>query len=150
MGRASYVSCQSALAHYGLIPEFVPVTISLTTTRPTRWETPVGIFQYHHIKKDLFLGYQSLHLDRRQSAYVATPEKALLDLVYLTPNVRHRYLRELRLQHLEGLDTEELRQQAETSGSLKLVRAAEYISSQVISQRVEYESIPARIDTPGS
>src|SRR4030067_1422981 len=43
LGRASYASCQSALAHYGLIPECVPVTISLTTTRPTRWETPRGI-----------------------------------------------------------------------------------------------------------
>ena len=31
----SYVSCQSALAHYGLIPEYVPVTTSVTTARPS-------------------------------------------------------------------------------------------------------------------
>jgi len=151
MGRASYVSCQSALAHYSLIPEFVPVTISFSTTRPTSWETLVGIFQYHHIKKDLFFGYQYLQLDERQSAYVATPEKALLDLVYLTPKAATpEYLRELRLHNLEVLDTSKLRQQAETSGSLKLVRAVEFISAEVISQSVEYESIPARIDSPGS
>jgi len=110
----------------------------------------VGIFQYHHIKKDLFFGYQYMQLGGRQSAYVAAPEKALLDLVYLTPkSAAPEYLRELRLQNLEVLDTSKLRQQAEKSGSLKLVRAADFISAEVMSQRVEYESIPARIDSPG-
>src|SRR3972149_3195316 len=34
MRRASYVSGQSALAFYGLIPEVVPVTLSVTAGRP--------------------------------------------------------------------------------------------------------------------
>ncbi|NJN83746.1 MAG: hypothetical protein HC802_16705 [Caldilineaceae bacterium] len=34
MVKASYVSCQSALAWYGLIPEYTPVTVSVTTMRP--------------------------------------------------------------------------------------------------------------------
>jgi predicted transcriptional regulator of viral defense system len=37
--RPSYVSCQSALAYYGLIPEYVPVTTSITTSRTARWNT---------------------------------------------------------------------------------------------------------------
>ena len=40
--QGSYVSCQSALAHYGLIPEYVPVVTSVAAARPGRWETPLG------------------------------------------------------------------------------------------------------------
>ncbi|GFP22333.1 hypothetical protein HKBW3S06_01560, partial [Candidatus Hakubella thermalkaliphila] len=52
MVRNSYVSCQSALAFYGLIPEYVPVITSVTTARPARWETPFGVFEFRHIKTD--------------------------------------------------------------------------------------------------
>jgi predicted transcriptional regulator of viral defense system len=44
MLNASYDSLKSTLAHAGLIPEYVPVTTSITTGRPHRWETPLGIF----------------------------------------------------------------------------------------------------------
>jgi len=56
MVRGSYVSCQSALAHYGLIPEHVPVVTSVTTGRPARWETPLGVYQLRHIKSELLRG----------------------------------------------------------------------------------------------
>ena len=56
MARGSYISCQSALAHYGLIPEYAPVSVSVTTARPGRWETPLGIFEFHHIKTDWLRG----------------------------------------------------------------------------------------------
>ncbi|MBK9234520.1 MAG: hypothetical protein IPO15_27805 [Anaerolineae bacterium] len=38
--RASHVSQQAALAHYGLIPGSAPVVTSVTTGRPGCWETP--------------------------------------------------------------------------------------------------------------
>jgi predicted transcriptional regulator of viral defense system len=65
---SSYVSCQSALAHYGLIPEYVPVTTSVTTARPARWDTPLGSFEFRHIKVDLLRGYRLT--DLRQSTSV--------------------------------------------------------------------------------
>ena len=83
--RGSYVSCQSALAHYGLIPEYVPAVISVTTARPARWETPLGAYEFRHIKTDLLRGYRLTDLGGGQKAFVATPEKALLDLVHLQP-----------------------------------------------------------------
>lgn len=43
--RASYVSLQSALAHYDLIPEHVVVITSVTTARPARWDTPLDELQ---------------------------------------------------------------------------------------------------------
>ena len=81
----SYLSLQSALSWYGLIPEFVPVVTSVSTARPQSIETPLGKFEYRHISKDYFWGYQQLELANKQTAFVARPEKALLDLVYLTP-----------------------------------------------------------------
>ena len=100
--RGSYVSCQSALAHYGLIPEAVPVVTSVTAARPGRRETPLGVYEFRHIKTGLLFGYRLTDLDSTQRAFVATPEKALLDLVYLQPGGdAPAYLRELRLQNLE-------------------------------------------------
>ncbi len=82
---ASYISLQSALAYYGMIPEYVPVTTSVTTSRPAHWETPLGIFDFRHIQLDFFYGYGLVELGEKQRAFIAGPEKALLDLAYLQP-----------------------------------------------------------------
>jgi hypothetical protein len=59
---------------------------------------------------------------------VATPEKALLDLVYLTPGGdRSEFLEELRLQNMDKLKCDVLRQYAEKAGSPKLKRAVRTI-----------------------
>ncbi len=80
---SSYVSLQSALAYYGMIPEHVPVTTSVTTSRPAHWETPLGVFDFRHIQVNFFYGYRLADLGEKQQAFIASPEKALLDLVYL-------------------------------------------------------------------
>jgi len=84
--HASYVSLQSALAYYGLIPERVPMTTSVTTGRPLLQKTPLGEYQFRHIQTDWFQAYLKIDLGLGQTAFVATPEKALLDLIYLEPN----------------------------------------------------------------
>src|SRR4030042_5622659 len=66
MQRASYVSGQSALAFYGLIPEVVPVTLSVTAGRPERLETPLGVFEFRHVKPDLLRGYRMTNLGLSQ------------------------------------------------------------------------------------
>jgi predicted transcriptional regulator of viral defense system len=124
----SYVSLQSALSWHGLIPEFVPVTTNVTTTRPQIIETPLGRFEYKHISKGFFCGYQKVELSEKQEAFVAAAEKALLDLVYLTPGGDKReFLDELRLQNIEKLDRDVLWQYADNSDSPKLERAASNI-----------------------
>ena len=120
----SYVSCQSALAHYGLIPEYVPVTTSVTTARPARWDTPLGSFGFRHIKVEWLSGYRLVELGNDQRALVASPEKALLDQVYLKPcGDSLAYLRELHLQNLDRLGMQELQRLADLAGSPKLRRA---------------------------
>jgi predicted transcriptional regulator of viral defense system len=140
MKRCSYVSLQSALSHYGLIPDIVPVTTSVTTGRPNRWETPLGAYVFRHVKLELFRGYRLTDLGNQQ-AFVATPEKALLDLIHLTPGAdRPDYLRELRLQNLDVLDLVELQHQVELASSPKLRRAAAWVI-QVARSEGGYETL---------
>jgi len=142
LSRGSYVSLQSALAHCGLIPEYVPTVTSVTTTRPGRRETPLGIFEFRHLKPDLFFGYRRLDLGEGQAAFVATPEKALLDLIYLTPGGdAPEYLRELRLQNLDRLDLDALRRMAERFNRPKMARAVERIVERARAEAEEYEPV---------
>ena len=142
MVRASYVSCQSALAYYDLIPEYVPVTTSVTTARPASWDTPMGTYEFRHIKTELFQSYRLIELGRVQRAFVASPEKALLDLVYLQPGGdAPDYLRELRLQNLNRLDLEALQCQADLARSPKLQRAAALVAQLARSEALEYEAL---------
>jgi len=128
--RASYVGLQAALEYHNLIPEYVSSITSVTTGRPERLDTPLGSFIFKHIKKSLFFGYQSIDLGEGQSAFIATPEKALLDLLYLTPDSNSLdYLRELRLQNSETLNNGLLIELADRSGSRKLMRAARRIEA---------------------
>jgi len=140
--RGSYVSLHSALAHYSLIPEYVPLTTSVTTGRPGLWDTPLGRYDYRHVRKDLLTGYRRTALADDQEAFLATPEKALLDLIYLTPDADSpEYLQELRLQHLDRLDLAELHRQAAAMAKPKLVRAAERVERLAQIEAEEYEPL---------
>lgn len=142
LARGSYVSCQSALAFYGHIPEYTPVTTSVTPGRASRWDTPVGSYVYRRIQVKLLHGYRLVEVGGGCSAFVATPEKALLDLIYLQPNGdTPAYLAELRLQNLAQLDLIELDQLAERIGSHKLQRAAAQVRSLAQSEAEAYEAL---------
>ncbi len=124
MRRASYVSLQSALAHYGMIPEFAPTVISVTTERPETLATPVGRFMFRHIKRDLFWGVEAVEVAPGQMVRLATREKALIDLLYLTPGSdRKGYLEELRLDPDDRLSTARLLEMAGRTKSHKVLRA---------------------------
>ena len=142
MVRGSYVSLQSALAHYGLIPEYTPQVTSVTTGRPGRWETPLGDYALHHVKVAWFHGYRRLDVGNGQAAFVGTPEKALMDLIYLQPGAdAPAYLEALRLQTLEGIDLERLSRLAGVSGRPKLHRAAQSIATLAQAETSEYEPL---------
>ena len=138
----SYVSLQSALAHASLIPESVPVTTSVSAGRPGRWDTPQGTYVFRHIQPDFLTGFRRTSVGGGMEALLATPEKALLDLVYLeTDGDSPAYLSELRLQNLDGLDLSELHRLAEASGKPKLRRAADQIAHLAETEAEEYEAL---------
>lgn len=74
----SYLSFESALSRYGILSQ-VPYTQTFATTKKTKrmslWGTDV---EFRQLKKDLFFGYV---MDN--GIYVAEPEKALLDQLYM-------------------------------------------------------------------
>jgi len=139
MVTGSYVSGTSALAHYGLIPEYVPRTFSVTLLRPSRWD---GRFVFHHLAPHLFFGYQSIEVVKGQFAFIAQPEKAILDLAHLTPDSdAQAYLTELRLQYLERLDLKRLQEFAERADKPKWKRVAGQVASLAAREENEYEEL---------
>jgi len=138
---ASYVSMQSALTFYGLIPETVNITVSVTAGRPERLETIMGIFEFRHIKQNLLFGYQMTDLGG-QNALLATPEKALLDMIYFQSGGESmNYLQELRLQNLEKLDLDILKKQSEFYDSPKMRMAVKGVTRMIYSEKGAYEDL---------
>ncbi len=128
MVRPSYVSLQTALSYYDLIPEHVPSVTSVTTGRPQTLSNAFGRFIYRHIQTRFFYGFRHWNISNHQHVFLATPEKALLDLIYLTPNGDDEaYLRTLRLQNLDILDTERLHHLVDEAGMPKLKRALKHL-----------------------
>jgi predicted transcriptional regulator of viral defense system len=126
--RGSYVSLQAALAWHSVIPEHVPVVTSVGPGRPETVRNPLGAFQFNHLAAALLFGYSRVEVAPRQFAFVASPEKALLDLVHLTPGADSTdYLRELRLQNPAAIHMSALIELAQRSGKPKLVRTARLV-----------------------
>lgn len=77
--NGSYISFEYALFLHGLINQ-VPSVITLATKKRSRVvKSAPWVFEYTHLKDDLFFGYEL-----KDKVYLATPEKALADLLYLT------------------------------------------------------------------
>lgn len=75
----SYISLFSALARHGMI-EQIPRQISIVSTaRPRRIVTSLGVYAVHEVTPALFGGFEG----SEGSGFVARPEKALFDLVYV-------------------------------------------------------------------
>ena len=131
----SYVSTHSALAFAGVIPEHVTVTTSCGPGRPHERATPLGRYIFQHLRGEMLslsagsaAGYRQVELARNQSALIAAPEKALLDLAYLTAGAGDaRWVEEMRLNH-ELIDAEFLVALAEASGKPKLLRCAHLVA----------------------
>ena len=124
LAPGSYVSGLSALAFAGVIPEYVAETTSVTPGRPGLRTTPLGRFSFRHLKGSMMFGYRLTALGQDQDAFVAEPEKAILDIVHLHPGGDCRsYLEELRLD-FDSLRPDRLEAFAAIAGTPKLARAA--------------------------
>lgn len=77
----AYLSLQTALFQHGLIEQVPAVLYAVTVGRTRRVSTPQGTVSLHHIPPKLFTGFES----PPEGAKLATPEKALFDLLYLAP-----------------------------------------------------------------
>jgi len=110
----SYISLESSLSKVGLIPEMTFTTSCITTKKPISYSTYMGNIQYRHLSSKLFFGYKVVQ-GKMKPFYVAEPEKALLDFIYLTSSVDSR------------ADISEMRFNGEIFNSLNQQKLDEYL-----------------------
>jgi predicted transcriptional regulator of viral defense system len=78
----AYVSLHSALYLHGMISQVPAVTYAVSLARTRRYHTPLGTVSIHHVRPSFFFGFEAAG---RAGGRLATPEKALLDFLYLAP-----------------------------------------------------------------
>lgn len=93
----SYVSMETALRHYGLIPEAVFMTRSITLGRFKQFVNCLGTFEYIHCEPDYYpIGVNQTEGDG-YSFLIASPEKALCDQIIFTQKLRPRSIKDMRV-----------------------------------------------------
>lgn len=105
----SYISMSTALRYYGLIPEAVYVHQSMTVKHSRCFQTPVGNYDYKYISRKAFpIGVRSMYKDN-YAFLIASPEKALCDLIANSSKVILRYMKDVEayLEHDIRMDMDE-------------------------------------------
>jgi hypothetical protein len=93
----SYISMESALSYYGLIPERVHLVRSMTTKRSRYFENSISKFDYINCNKEYYPIGINQKIGDNYSFLIASPEKALCDLISYTPQVRPRFINAMLL-----------------------------------------------------
>lgn len=81
--RPSYISLHTALAFYGMIPEAVVQITSVTSLKTASFLNDFGDYSFNNVKESQMFGYTLKSMTDNRAILFATPEKALLDLLYL-------------------------------------------------------------------
>ncbi|MBI2259441.1 MAG: hypothetical protein HYU67_11170 [Flavobacteriia bacterium] len=82
----SYISLESSLSYYSVIPESVFTSTSVSTLKTNHFSTLIGIFSYNNIKENLFFGYTLIQY-KNHFFKLANLEKTVLDYLYLHPEI---------------------------------------------------------------
>lgn len=125
----SYVSLESALAFYGLIPERPADVTSVTTKKTQAISNAHGVFLYQHVKPPAFRGLRREKDASGIDYFIAEPEKAVVDFLYLnldriSVEAKDIFSSSFRFQNLSGLKRTRIRALAHVFGSNKLLKVA--------------------------
>ena len=107
----SYVSLESALSYWNMIPERAYEISSVSIKTSKIYKTPVGRFSFQQLKTPYFsYGIKNIEYSPKQTMMVASPEKALCDKIVLTPKINLRSIKQTQEFIIEDLriDTEVL------------------------------------------
>ena len=114
-----------------MIPEEVVQQTSVTTLKTARFENNFGTFHYQNVKSQLYFGYEMKTMQNGRSLLFSTPEKALVDLLYLNPWYKtEQDMEELRLDDdfmQSELSTERLEEYLTRIGNNSLSRRTELL-----------------------
>ena len=104
----SYVSLHWALRWYGLIPERIDTVTSVTTRHTREFENPLGRFTFRGVSREYFpIGINSQE-DAGVYFLLASPEKALCDML-----LQEKYVPDQSLSGLEVFFEEDMRMNLE-------------------------------------
>ena len=129
LAPCSYVSFETALSHYGMIPEFTPLIMSVSSvSRHRAYSTAIGSYEYFHQHPELYsAGMDRVMLAENLPLLIETPEKALCDALARRSEHYHNkdtsfleyLLQELRLEDyaLQNLDVGHIESLGELYGS---------------------------------
>jgi hypothetical protein len=100
----SYISLETALSYYGLIPERVYSVRSVCTKLYKKYETPFGHFEYIKMPEKYFpIGIHQEIINNSYSFLIATPEKALCDTIIGSKNLKIQSVMAMRIYLEEDL-----------------------------------------------
>ena len=83
----SYISLETALSYYGFIPEAVFAMTAVSTRKTKTFSTGYGEMIYRHLHPRYFFGFDLVEFEGYRFK-IASPEKAVLDFLYLNPGLR--------------------------------------------------------------
>lgn len=96
----SYISLESALSFYNLIPETVYSVTSVTPKATRNFNINGRVFSYRTMKKEAFTGFVPKKIDG-EVVYLAEPEKAVADFCYFVHLGQHSFNERLRKEKLK-------------------------------------------------
>lgn len=109
----SYVSSETALSYWGFIPERVYEITSVTLKTAKKFNTPVGRFNFQHLPSPYYsFGIESIQLTSKQTALIASKEKAVCDKIILTSGLTLRSTRQTKDFLVEDLRMDESKLQS--------------------------------------
>ena len=127
MYTPSFVSLESALSFYGIIPETLLSVTSVCTRKTRRINSSLGRFIYRSIQPEYFFGYEAKR-GRKHRFLMASPERAVVDMLYLRRDIS------------SAEDMLELRFDAETFNgldSMKILDLADRFNKSWLTGKVE-------------
>jgi hypothetical protein len=125
----SHISLESALAYHGLIPEAVYQVSSVTVGRSREFATPVGMFSFRRVPaRAPRAGVEAVEVVRNGWAFVASPLRAIADVVYLRKDITWK-------RNGVGFLTESLRIEEDDLPSIRFDELDEILDS-IRSRRV--------------
>jgi len=122
----SYLSTEYALSFYDFIPERVEDVTSVTTKKTTTFLNDFGTFHYQHIDVACFVGFKETKDDNGYPFFIAEPEKAIVDFLYLnlfnfSEDDVNIFRESYRFQNLSGLGRQKIKMFAKVFNNKKLL-----------------------------
>jgi len=129
----SYVGREYALRYYGLIPERVYLLTSVTTKHSRDFENATGNYSYQNCATEYFHIGLRMETDGGNTFVIASPEKALCDVINFSKNLNLRFMKDVAtyleedirfdMDELDSLDLAILEQCAEKSRKRNSINA---------------------------